>query len=205
MSCASDTLANICDAAAYRAAEAAGVPAEVMLTITRLETGRGKDASPWPWAVNHAGDGSWFKTEDEARSYVFSKVKRGVTNIDIGCFQINYRWHSEAFRSLDEMFDPDLNAAYAAQFLKDLHTEFGNWTDAAGAYHSRTPLYADRYKAKFGDYRERVAKLARPPADPMPRKSKVRMFASGGSAPPGSLFVAEASGAAPFIDFGRAN
>lgn len=197
-------IASICDAAAQRAAAETGVPLDVMRTITRLETGRGKDADPWPWTVNHAGDGSWFQTEDDARSYVFSKVKRGVSNIDIGCFQINYRWHAEGFRSLDDMFDPDLNALYAAQFLSDLYREHGNWTEAAGAYHSRTPEYAERYKSKFRRLHDRVAALDAPVSPKAPRSAPV-LFGQSGTARPGSLFLTEATGSQPFIQFNRTN
>lgn len=192
--------ANVCDAAAHRAAQETGVPAEVLLTITRLETGRSqKNGAPWPWTVNHAGDGTWFPSEDDARSYVFSKVKRGVSNIDIGCFQINYRWHADGFRSLDDMFNPDLNALYAANFLDRLHREFGNWIEAAGAYHSRTPEFASKYKAKFREFKSRVDQL-----EPMqvqvarPSSSNVRQSA-------GSLFVAHVGDVTPFIDLGRSN
>ncbi len=58
------------------------------------------------------------------------------------------------------MFDPRANAAYAANFLRKLFLEKGNWADAAGAYHSRTPKYANRYKKRF----ERLlANLSSPP------------------------------------------
>lgn len=202
--------ASLCDAAAQRAAAETGVPLDVMRTITRLETGRGKDADPWPWTVNHAGDGSWFQTEDDARSYVFSKVKRGVSNIDIGCFQINYRWHAEGFRSLDDMFDPDLNALYAAQFLSDLYREYGTWTDAAGAYHSRTPEHADRYKSKFRRLQDRVASLDMPETDdrhdpsPVPKRP-APLFGQAGTARSGSVFLTQATGGQPFIEFNRIN
>ena len=51
------------------------------------------------------------------------------------------------------MFDPQINANYAAGFLRDLFQETGNWEDAAGAYHSRTKKYADRYKKRFESFR----------------------------------------------------
>lgn len=199
---ASLATANTCDAAAGRAAARTDVPLDVLLTITRLETGRGQDNAPWPWAVNHAGDGSWFQSEDAARSFVFSKVKRGVSNIDIGCFQINYRWHADGFRSLDDMFDPDLNAVYAAEFLSQLYREFGNWTDAAGAYHSRTPEFANRYISKFRGLRERIAATdlrLKEPAQPQV------LFQTAGRARSGSVFVTDATGNTPFIDFSRTN
>lgn len=192
--------ANVCDAAAHRAAEQTGVPVDVLLTITRLETGRSQqNGNPWPWTVNHAGDGTWFPSEDDARSYVFSKIKRGASNIDIGCFQINYHWHSDGFRSLDDMFNPDLNALYAASFLDRLHAEFGDWVEAAGAYHSRTPEFAGKYKAKFREFKARVDRLEPMDVPPVRRSSR---YASQSA---GSLFVTNADGVTPFIDFGGSN
>lgn len=201
---ASASNASICDAAARRAASETGVPVDVMLTITRLETGRGKQADPWPWTVNHAGNGSWFKTEDDARSYVFSQVKRGASNIDIGCFQINYRWHAEGFRSLDDMFNPDKNALYAARFLIELYGEFGSWLEAAGAYHSRTPKFAERYKSKFSDLSRLVAELDVPDL-PAPPRGVQPLFGRVGTARPGSVFLSDATGGQPFIQFNRTN
>lgn len=140
---------EICDRAAAIAARETGVPEKVLRAITRTETGRGSNHEPWPWTVNMQGKGKWFESEDAARSYVFSHFKTGARSFDVGCFQINYKWHGDAFRSIDEMFDPVINARYAAKFLARLYKDTGDWTDAAGAYHSRTPKYANRYKSRF--------------------------------------------------------
>ncbi|WP_170469787.1 transglycosylase SLT domain-containing protein [Ruegeria arenilitoris] len=148
----SDTrVAQICDAAAQRAARSEGVPLDIMRAITRLETGRALDGTlhPWPWTINVEGKGFWFPSESEAKSYLFNIFKAGKRSFDVGCFQINYRWHGKAFRSIDAMFDPDENATYAARFLKDLHAELGSWSAAAGAYHSRTPELANAYIGRF--------------------------------------------------------
>ncbi|GAA6158957.1 transglycosylase SLT domain-containing protein [Ruegeria sp. HU-ET01832] len=163
--------ADICDRAAQRAATSEGVPLEVLHAITRVETGRAIDGrlSPWPWAINVEGKGFWFKSEFEAKSYVFNIFKAGKRSFDIGCFQINYRWHGKAFRSIDAMFDPDENATYAARFLKDHYAELGSWTAAAGAYHSRTPHLAQTYSDRFQrvlaqlDYNETRAIASRYP------------------------------------------
>lgn len=144
-------IASLCDSAAIRASKSSGVPLDVLRAISRAETGRASQSGlqPWPWTVNMEGAGRWFATQDEARSYVFSHFKSGARSFDVGCFQINYKWHGDAFRSIDDMFDPTLNAQYAAQFLTDLYNEFGNWPDAAGAYHSRTPKFSTKYAARF--------------------------------------------------------
>ncbi len=150
---------QICDQAAYRASQESGVPLEVLRTITRTETGRAKNGrlEPWPWTVNMEGKGRWFATEDEARAYVFQHFKRGARSFDVGCFQINYRWHGQAFSSIDQMFDPLMNARYAAQFLKSLYGETGNWSKAAGKYHSRTPRFSERYRARFDKIRSSLS------------------------------------------------
>jgi hypothetical protein len=144
-------LSGVCDDAARSAAQNAGIPDTVMLAITRTETGRAQNGklSPWPWTVNMEGKGVWFETEDAARTYVFQHYKRGARSFDVGCFQINYRWHGDAFASIDEMFDPTANAQYAAKFLLELYAELGSWSRAAGAYHSRTEDLAEKYISRF--------------------------------------------------------
>ncbi len=137
------------------AASETGVPISVLKAITLTETGRDRGGAtrPWPWTVNMEGKGLWFETEDAAKAYVEEHFTRGARSFDVGCFQINYKWHHEHFASIDAMFDPAENAIYAARFLLELQTETGDWEAAAGAYHSRTPEYADRYKARFASFR----------------------------------------------------
>lgn len=141
----------ICDEVAYAASRRTGVPLEVLRAISLTETGRKGDSGfrPWPWTVNMEGAGHWFGTADEARAYVFGEFKRGARSFDVGCFQINYKWHGEAFTSIDQMFDPEANALYAGELLRGLFAETGSWGKAAGAYHSRTPDLAARYQDRF--------------------------------------------------------
>ncbi|MEM7090329.1 MAG: lytic transglycosylase domain-containing protein [Pseudomonadota bacterium] len=162
-------LTGLCDQAARAASRTEGVPLDVLRAIARVETGRTQDGTlhPWPWTVNVEGQGYWFTSEQEAKSYVLQIFKAGKRSFDVGCFQINYRWHGKAFRSIDAMFDPDENAAYAARFLKDLYTELGSWPDAAGAYHSRTQALADRYRNRFRTVLAQLDHGIVPLADPM--------------------------------------
>lgn len=151
--------ASICDRAATEAAAATGVPISVLKAISLTETGRNRGGTmrPWPWTVNMEGKGMWFDGQDAALAYVYEHFKRGARSFDVGCFQINYKWHHEHFASIEEMFDPLTNALYAARFLLSLHAESGDWEVAAGAFHSRTPEYANRYKARFAAYRAEYA------------------------------------------------
>jgi hypothetical protein len=138
---------NLCLQAASDAARQTGVPYDVLLAISKVETGR--EGRPWPWTVNFAGDGHWFESAAEAEASVTEAVDRGATNVDLGCFQLNYRWHSDGFASVADMLDPDRNAAYAASFLASQFARTGDWATAAAAYHSGTPEYAELYQAKF--------------------------------------------------------
>lgn len=141
----------LCDSAAQAASRETGVPEAVLRAISLTETGRRRNGAfrPWPWTVNMEGAGRWFDTPEEAKAYVSERHASGARSYDVGCFQLNYRWHGEAFASLDEMFDPLANARYAAGFLARLYAETGSWSKAAGAYHSRTPSYAERYRTRF--------------------------------------------------------
>lgn len=141
---------RLCDAAALQAADIHGIPPQIMLAITRVETGRedGGALRPWPWAVNAAGQSHWFASYPEALAFVQDAATAGQSNLDIGCFQLNLHWHGAAFPSLEVMFDPTQNADYAAQFLLKNHVETGNWVDAVARYHSRTPEHATAYIEK---------------------------------------------------------
>ena len=119
--------------------------------ISLTETGRaqGGRLRPWPWAINREGKGYWFANRDEALAFARASVAAGRTSFDVGCFQINYYWHGRNFPSLESMFDPDTGADYAARFLRSLYAERGDWSAAAGAYHSQSPDRANVYRARF--------------------------------------------------------
>lgn len=141
--------ADLCFQSGTKAAAAHGVPPAVMTAITLTETGRGTPSRPWPWTINLAGEGHWFDTRAEAIAFARNATAAGRRNFDVGCFQLNYRWHGAAFASIEQMFDPQANADYAARFIADIYPETRDWSVAAGTYHSRTAVHATRYRAIF--------------------------------------------------------
>ncbi len=148
--------AALCEVAAERAAQASGVPVDVMRALTLVETGRSRNGAfrPWPWTINLEGKGYWFDTRAEAEAFARESLAVGARSFDVGCFQINYRWHGQAFVSVEQMFGPDENATYAARFMGELFAEGGTWEWAAGAYHSRTETLAAGYRTRFARIRE---------------------------------------------------
>lgn len=174
---ASPGVSNICRTSANYAALKTGIPETILLAISLTETGRKRDGrfEPWPWTVNMEGKGVWFNSRKAAFDYATSNFNRGARSFDVGCFQINYKWHHQAFESIHQMFDPKTNAVYAAKYLLTLYTEKGNWEDAIGAYHSRTKKYADRYKKRFKNIHARISGTEKLPSSA--KQNPVRLAA----------------------------
>ncbi len=143
--------ARQCFDAIRNAAANSGVPEEILLAVAITESGRNGSAGlePWPWALNQGGEGMWFETRESALTTLVDPLPQGVTNIDIGCFQLNWRWHGDGFASVPDMIDPGKNAAYAAEFLLRLRHQTGSWEKAVAGYHSFTPRHATRYMERF--------------------------------------------------------
>jgi hypothetical protein len=120
-----------------------GIPPGLLLGIALIETGRpmpgGGASEPWPWSYNVEGESHFAATKEDAMAEVASLRSRGVASIDIGCMQINLKYHPDAFGNLDRGFDALGNVRYAASFLRDLRAREGNWADAIALYHSGDP------------------------------------------------------------------
>lgn len=128
-----------CVASLVQAATRHGVPPDLMLALGHAESG-------WKaFAINSAGTSHFPDTAAEAVALVQSEQARGIESIDVGCGQINLRWHADAFADLAEAFDPDRNAEYAARFLAELNEAHGDWTTAVARYHSSDPDAQRRY------------------------------------------------------------
>ncbi|SOH95103.1 Transglycosylase SLT domain-containing protein [Monaibacterium marinum] len=158
--------ATLCDVAANHAARDQHIPIDVMRAITLTETGRPRDGElrPWPWTVNLEGAGHWFDTRQQAQSFAEDALSQGQTSFDVGCFQLNWRWHGDAFDSVAAMFDPTANAEYAAKYLNEHFETFGDWSRAAGRYHSGTPEFSERYIARFDEIRGNLPDAGLEPA-----------------------------------------
>ena len=113
----------VCDHAARSASAKMDVPLTVLMAVARVETGRTTKVGvrPWPWALNFNGEGRWFLSSREAWQALKRQLDAGKTNVDVGCFQVNYRWHGMHFASPMDMLNPQKNANYAARLLRKLH------------------------------------------------------------------------------------
>lgn len=131
----------------------AGMPAHMLTALSHVESGRWdpgrQEKVAWPWTINAAGEGKIFPNKAAAIAEVRRLQAKGVRSIDVGCMQVNLYYHGDAFPTLEAAFDPAKNVAYAVEFLTNLKAETGSWQAAAVRYHSATPEYANRYRAKL--------------------------------------------------------
>jgi hypothetical protein len=129
------------------------IPIHLLSAISLAETGRWykytKEIIAWPWTVTSNGKGQHFDSKEEALAEVEILLTKGFRNIDVGCMQINLKYHKNAFKNLSLALDPKTNTEYAATFLKKLYDRKKNWMHAVGAYHSTTPDKNLKYRAKL--------------------------------------------------------
>lgn len=163
-----------CLVAADHAERAEHLPTGLLAAVFTVETGRRDTSSgqiaPWPWTINVEGVDHIFpsKAEAVAATYVFQAA--GTRSIDVGCGQVNLMFHPDAFKSLEQAFDPAANAAYAGHFLRTLFDQTGDWSRASAAYHSLTPnLGADYERKVMASWSAQgPARVGPPRAEPRP-------------------------------------
>lgn len=146
-----------CSSAIANAEKKYSIPPHMLQAIAITESGRG--GKPDPWAMNIKGRAYYASGPQEVVNIVASHGSS--SSIDIGCTQINLRWHGHRFSDWRQLLDPVTNAEYAAYHLTELKREFGGWSKAVSAYHSRTSWRGAQYACKvssnygklFGDNR----------------------------------------------------
>ncbi len=100
---------------------------------------------PWPWTVNAEGQGYFYDSKAQAVAAVQGMQRQGVRSIDVGCMQISLLYHPDAFASLEQAFEPAINADYGGRFLAQLHDQANSWPKAVEMYHSATPDIGAEY------------------------------------------------------------
>jgi soluble lytic murein transglycosylase-like protein len=123
-----------CEGEIVRAARIESIPVNVLYAVGLAETGRRGQLQPFD--MNIDGRPSHPGTLNAALAAFASARAAGARSIDIGCLQINYRWHGGAFSSVAEMFEPRANVDYGAKFLRELRRREGSWTLAVARYNA---------------------------------------------------------------------
>jgi len=119
-----------------------GIPSGLLVAIAQVESGMNVHA------INVAGKSIIASNSHEAFSLIDDARDNGISNIDVGVMQINYRWHANGFASTQEMLNPKRNIEYAAKLLKSLKVRHGTWYEAVKYYHSAKPEHHKQYSRK---------------------------------------------------------
>lgn len=145
--------AAVCQRFVQSSERAQRIPQGLLAAISLVESGRGVGPNgtvvAWPWTINAGGEGQYFDTKEEAIAATRQLIADGLRSIDVGCMQINLRYHPNAFPSIETAFDPARNVAYGASYLRQLHRVQGSWPKAVERYHSSDD-------GRRADYREKV-------------------------------------------------
>jgi len=143
---------TLCSEAVAQVEEGEELPEYMLTAIALVESGRwhkeSEEILAWPWTISAEGRGRYLPSKAAALAEIKALKAKGISNIDVGCMQINLMHHPKAFEDLDAALDPALNVAYAAQLLRSLRQQRGSWTRAVGDYHSTTPSRSGPYRVK---------------------------------------------------------
>ncbi|MFN3765807.1 MAG: transglycosylase SLT domain-containing protein [Aliihoeflea sp.] len=130
----SSAFANACETEILRAADRYGIPAGILYAVGLTETGR--KGSMQPYAMNIEGKAVFASSASDAVRRFTAAKQGGASLIDLGCMQINHRWHGEKFASVGQMLEPARNVDYAARFLVELKGRHESWSMAVARYHA---------------------------------------------------------------------
>lgn len=123
------------------------VPALLLRGIALVESG--VEGLIWPWTVNVRGKAHYFNTRRETELFLDKCLKLGITNMDVGCMQINWHWHQDNFNHPKELLSPEVALPYAASLLRDHQKRTGSWMKAALLYHSKDAMKQALYKERL--------------------------------------------------------
>ena len=122
-----------------RAAAATGIPVELLLAISHVESGF------QPHALNVSGRSFFPSSIYEAMGL----LKRTGDNVDIGLMQVNWSYWGNRFSlSKSELLDPQLNVLVGAKILEHCIRVSGSWWQGVGLYHSSENIRQRAYVEK---------------------------------------------------------
>ena len=139
---ARDWTPDDCERSIRKAERKYALPPYLLAAIALTESGR--DGKPSPLAMNIAGR-TYFASDTGEMETVVARNGGEGASIDVGCVQVNLRWHAARFKNWRSLLVPMYNAEYAALYLTELKRRYGSWNAAVGAYHSRTPWRSANY------------------------------------------------------------
>lgn len=148
------------------AGKSVGLDPELIYAVAMAESKKRvgtASVSPWPWALNIAGKGSYYATLDEARAALDEALSLGIKSIDVGPMQINLRWNGHRVQNPADLFDLATSARVGAEILSEAIAS--NPTDlviGVGRYHNWDDALARPYGTKVLKFRNVIVQAGTP-------------------------------------------
>ena len=142
---------NVCEHNILDIEQQIDIPKGLLKAIGLTESGRYINKSKfviWPWTINTNKKSLFFDTKKQMVKFLMHEIKNGNFDIDVGCMQINLKWHGKYFKKISDSVDPKINISYATSFLYKLKSDFKTWNEAIKRYHSSKPSKNIRYHKK---------------------------------------------------------
>ncbi len=134
-----------------RVADAYRLEPEMLYAIALQESRRlwqDQTVRPWPWTLHVKPHGAfYFESYDEAANQLARFITEdGLTNIDIGIMQINWKYHSHRIADPARLLLPENNLRIGATILREnLDRVGGDVKRAVGLYFSSDPAKSESY------------------------------------------------------------
>ncbi|SAL51015.1 lytic transglycosylase catalytic [Caballeronia cordobensis] len=103
----------------------------------------------WPWTLNVAGRGFFFRTREDAYRAVRYLISNGRSNFDVGIMQVNWGYHGKRFASAWDALAPATNIRVAEDILNENYRLTHSAVKAVAYYHSANPAPGREYLARF--------------------------------------------------------
>ncbi|BDC45300.1 transglycosylase SLT domain-containing protein [Paraburkholderia terrae] len=103
----------------------------------------------WPWTLNVAGRGFFFRTRVDAYKAIRFLIANGRCDFDVGIMQINWCYHSKRFASPWDALAPATNVHVAEDILNENYRKTHSAVKAVAYYHSANPQPGREYLARF--------------------------------------------------------
>jgi len=130
-----------------RASAATGIPVELLLAISHVESGF------HPHAINVSGRSFLPYSQYEA----LGLLKLSGDSVDIGLMQVNWSYWGDKFGlSKSELLDPQLNVLVGAKILEYCIRVSGSWWRGVALYHSPNEARQREYVQKVRQSYRRV-------------------------------------------------
>ena len=130
-----------------RAAAATGIPVEMLLAVSHVESGL------HPHAINISGESFFPSSHNEALRLLL----RSRNNVDIGLMQVNWgNWGDKFGLSKSDLLDPQLNVLVGAKILEHCVRVSGSWWKGIALYHSPHGARQREYAQKVWRSYQRV-------------------------------------------------